>query len=138
MATVFETPYVIIPSTVVLLNTSDCMCQSIQSITESSDIPAGAVCVNNSQCTGVDCTISIGNTTYSVKTNIQPCSYPSGFFFIVSQAQTGIVVFNEFFDSSTNSSSLLALPLYVVVINKPYSMIISVSIYHTTLTTCEC
>ena len=135
---VLGTSYVIIPSTAVPLNTSDCMCQSIQSITESNDIPDGAVCFNNSQCTGVDCTISIGDTIYNIKTNIHPCSYPPGFFFIVSQAQTGNVVFKEFFNSSTNSSSLLALPLYVVVTNKPYSMIISVSIYHTTLTTSEC
>ena len=127
-----------IPSTAVPLNTSYCMCQSIQSITESSDIPDGAVCVNNSQCTGVDCTFTFGGNTYSVKTNIQPCSYPPGFFFIVSQAQTGNVEFKEFLNSSTNSSLLLGFPLYVVVTNKPYSMIISVSIYHTTLTTCEC
>ena len=111
------------------------MCQSIQNIAESSDIPYGAVCVNNSQCTGVDCTISIGGTIYNIKTNIPPCSYPPGFLFTVSQTQTGIVVFKEFFNSSTNSSLLLGLPLYVVVTNKPYSMIISVSIYYTTLTT---
>ena len=138
MITVFGTTYVTIPSTAVPLNTSDCMCQSIQNITKSSDIPDDAVCVNNSQCTGVDCTISIASTTYSVKTNIQPCSYPPGFLFIVSQAQSGIVMFNEFFDSSTNSS-LLGLPLYVVVTNKSYSMIIGVSIYYyTILTTSVC
>ena len=113
------------------------MCQSIQNIAESSDIPDGAVCVNNSQCTGVDCTISIGGTIYNIKTNIQPCSYPPGFFLIISQTQTGFVVFKEFFNSSTNSSLLLGFPLYVVVTNKPYSMIISVSIYYTTLTVCE-
>ena len=137
MITVFGTSYEVIPSTAVPLNTSDCMCQSIQSITESGDIPYGAVCVNNSQCTGVDCTISIGGSTYNVKTNIKPCSYSTGFLFTVSQTQTSIVVFNEFFSSSTNSSlpDPLGLPLYVVVTNKPYSMIISVSIYYTT---CEC
>ena len=134
----FGTTYTFIPSTAVPLNTSDCMCQSIQNIRQSSDIPDGAVCVNNSQCTGMDCTISIGGSAYNVKTNIQPCSYLPGFLFTVSQAQTGTVVFKEFFDSSTNSSLLLQLPLYVVVTNKPYSMIIIVSIYYTTLTICVC
>ena len=138
MITVFGMTHVVIPSTAVPLNTSDCMCQSIQNITKSSDIPDGAVCVNNSQCTGVDCTVNIGGSTYNVKTKIQPCSYPPGFLFTVSQAQTGTVVFNKFFDSSTNSSLLFQLPLYVVVTNKSYSMIISVSICYTTLTICEC
>lgn len=136
MITVFGITFNTIPSTAIPLNASDCMCQSIQDITMSNDIPDGAVCVNNSQCTGLDCTFNIGGTMYKVETQIQPCSYPPGFIFIVSQVQTGTVVFEDFFDSSNNSSILFELPLYVVVIHKPYSMVITVSICYILVNSC--
>ena len=119
---------VAIPLTAVPLNASDCMCQSIQDIADNGDYPVDTVCVNNSQCNGVDCTFKFGPISFNVETEIQPCSQPPGFFVIFSHAQTGNVVFDEYFNSSTNSSHVFGLPLYVVVIHKPYSMIVEVSI----------
>ena len=117
-----------IPLTAVPLNASVCMCQSILSIAANSQSPVDTMCVNNSQCTGLDCTFNVGITSYDVETEIQPCSHPPGVVFIVSESQTGSVVYEHFFNSSTNSSTLLGLPVHVVVIHKPYSMIISVSV----------
>lgn len=128
MITLQGVPIIAIPLTAVPLNASVCMCQSIQDIADSGEHPVDTDCVNNSQCNGLDCTFNIGSITYNVETEIQPCSKPPGFFFIVSHDQTGNVVFEKYFNSSTNSSHLFGFPLYVVVIHKPYSMIIEVSI----------
>ena len=131
MITIQGVSVVAIPLTTVPLNTSVCMCQSIQSIAANSQSPVDTKCVNNSQCTGLDCKFNVGVTSYDVETEIQPCSHPPGVVFIVSESQSGSVVYEHFFNSSTNSSTLLGLPVHVVVIHNPYSMIISVSVINT-------
>ena len=131
MITIQGVSVVAIPLTAVPLNTSVCMCQSIQSIAANSQSPVDTKCVNNSQCTGLDCTFNVGVNSYDVETEIQPCTHPPGVVFIVSESQSGSVVYENFFNSSTNSSTLLGLPVHVVVIHKPYSMIISVSVTNT-------
>lgn len=105
------------------------MCQSIQSsIQLAEQSPVSENCVTNSQCTGMECTISLGDdANYTIESDIQSCSDPPGFLFTVRKTETGQQVFQHFFDSSTNATSLFNFPLIVVVIHKPYSIIIGVS-----------
>ena len=104
------------------------MCQSIQSIPHRGQSPFQETnCVNNSQCTGLECSFSLLSTKYTIESNIQPCSHPPGFILIIRQEQSG-TQYKHFFDSSTNTSALGVLPLHVVVLHRPYSMIIGVSL----------
>ena len=105
------------------------MCQSIQSSIELAEQSLFLEdCVNNSQCTGLECTISFGeDANYTIESDIQSCSDPPGFLFTVTIAETGTQDFQHFFNSSTNATSLFTFPLNVVVIHRPYSIIIGVS-----------
>ena len=108
------------------------MCQSIQSIPHRGQLPFNETnCVNNSQCTGLECTVSLIGSDYTIESDIQPCSHPPGFNLIVKQA--GIQKFRHFFNSSTNTTTFSGLPLHVIVIHRPYSMIIGVSFVNSAL-----
>ena len=105
------------------------MCQSIQSSIELAEqSPFLEDCVNNSQCTGLECMTSFAVTTnYTIESDIQSCSDPPGFLFTIRNFGTGLQVFQHFYDSSTNATSFFSYPLYVVVIHRPYSIVIGVS-----------
>lgn len=126
------TAHTLVPHTTISLNVSDCMCKSIQSIATLGESPVDSNCHNNTECTGLECLFDAGLAgQYNVETEIQPCSTPPGFIFILRNAQTNQILYEHFFNSSANASILFGVPLHVTVEHRNYSMIISVSLIHT-------
>ena len=117
----------VVPRTVISLNASYCMCQSIQSLAQLGESPVETNCVNNSKCTGLECTFnySIG---YRVETEVNPCTHPPGIDFYIKSVHTNQLWFHRFFNTSSNATILGLFPLHVTVEHRNYSMIISVSI----------
>ena len=115
----------VVPHTVISLNASDCMCQSIQSLAQLGESPVETNCVNNSKCTGLECTFNY-STGYRVETEVNPCTHPPGIDFYIKPVHTNQILFHHFFNTS---STILGLcPLHVTVEHRDYSMIIFVSI----------
>ena len=117
-----------VPHTVISLNASDCMCQSIQSVAELGESPVETNCTSNPKCTGLECTFHYNSTDYRVETEVDPCTYPPGIDFYIKSVQTNQVLFHHFFNTSSNTTILGSFPLHVTVEHRNYSMIISVSI----------
>lgn len=118
--------YSLIPQTIVPLNTSDCMCQSIERIvTNAVNAPVEVNCTSNIECIGLQCVFIVTNVHYTIETEALACTDPPGIVFIVKSTSNGAIIFDEFFNSSA-STFLFGLPMDVVLIHRPYSMFVQV------------
>lgn len=116
----------VIPVTAIPLNTTDCMCKSVQNIVENEVVtPFEYNCMNNSECSGLQCSFSFGEVQYTVETEALPCADPPGFVLIIKRANDGHIIYEHFFNSSANSS-VFGFPLHVTVVHRQYSMFIEV------------
>ena len=117
----------VVPRTVISLNASDCMCQSIQSLAQLGESPVETNCTSNPKCTGLECTFNLYNNDYKVETEVNPCTHPPGIDFYIKPVHTNQILFHRFFNTSSNATILGLFPLHVTVEHRNYSMIISVS-----------
>lgn len=121
----------LVPFVTIGLNASGCMCDSINAIPERGVSPYETDCVNNTECTGLECNFSIGPVHYKIETEVQSCANPPGFIFLIRNVDTNLIIFNQYFDSSKNTSipfGQASIPLGVMVHHRKYSMIISISV----------
>ena len=115
----------LIPQTAVPLNTTDCMCQSLQDAANRT--ANGITCTNNTHCDGLHCVFQSGNNVnFNVDTVILPCHRPPGFNLTIIHESSGQTVLMQYFNSSSSETSLFNFPLHVMVVHKPHSIIIKV------------
>ena len=121
----------LVPFATIGLNASGCMCDSINAIPQRGASPYETNCVNNTECTGLECDFAISEVHYKIETEVQSCANPPGFVFLIRNVNTDLIIFDQYFDSSKNTSISfggVSVPLVVMVHHRKYSMIISVSI----------
>lgn len=123
---------VLVPHVTIGLNPTGCMCESINAIAGRGVSPFDTQCVNNTECTGLECTFDTQVFgTYRIETEVQSCVTPPGFVFLVRNVESGAIIFDQYFDSSRNATinfNNVAIPLHVKVHHRKYSIIISVSL----------
>ena len=123
---------VLVPHVTIGLNPTGCMCESINAIADRGVSPFDTQCVNNTECTGLECTFDTqGFGTYRIETEVQSCATPPGFVFLVRNVESDAIIFDQYFDSSRNATinfNNVAIPLHVKVHHRKYSIIISVSL----------
>ena len=114
----------IIPNVVIPLNTSDCMCRSLQQL--SSDVQRSIPqlsCSTVARCTGVRC--SVPASLYGADVAVLPCRDPPGLRISLADAQKR-QVYSGVFDRSQNASVSSLLMLNVAIVQRKYSMDVQV------------
>ena len=119
--------YTVIPYTEIPLNASYCMCESIEQIANNIQSPVVTSCVTNMKCIGVECEIVFNEIDFLVENEIIQCNNPPGFLLVIRSAMNNVIVFESYFDRSTNAT-ILGSPLFIVIEQKEYSMIIQVKV----------
>ena len=120
----------LVPETIISLNASYCQCESIQDVIETTqlELPGNSVCVNNTNCTGMQCGLDAGSAgRYNIESEVEPCSHPPGFILIITDANTGSIIFDQYFNASRDTTVSSFFPLKVTVVHREYSMLVSVS-----------
>ena len=115
----------IVPNVVIPLNTSDCMCRSLQQL--SSDIQNSIPqlsCSTDLRCHGVLCTLQA--SLYGADMAVLPCRSPPGLRISLTDAE-GHQIYSGVFDRSQNASVSSLLMLNVVIVQRKYSMDVQVS-----------
>ena len=115
----------IVPNVVIPLNTSDCMCRSLQQL--SSDIQNSIPqlsCSTDLRCHGVLCTLPA--SLYGADMAVLPCRSPPGLRISLADAE-GHQIYSGVFDRSQNASVSSLLMLNVVIVQRKYSMDVQVS-----------
>ena len=121
----------LVPETIVALNASYCQCESLQDVIETTQIglPGSSVCVNNTNCTGMQCGLDAGSAgRYNIESEIEPCSHPPGFILIITNAVTDAIIFDQYFNTSRDTTVSNFFPLQVIIVHREYSMLVSVSL----------
>ena len=118
---------VVIPTTKIPLNASDCTCAAIKHIGETFEAPPESEtnCQSNAACTGQECTFTAVGQTLFLESDIVPCGTPPGFVFIARDANHNVLS-EFFFDKDQNETLLGFIPLQVTVMQGDYSITISV------------
>ena len=119
--------YTVIPYTEIPLNASYCMCESIKQMASNIQSPVATGCVTNMKCIGVECEVVFNEIDFLVENEIIQCNNPPGFLLVIRSVMNNVIVFESYFDRSTNAT-VLGSPLFIVIEQKEYSMIIQVKV----------
>ena len=120
---------VIVPDVVVPLNVSDCMCRSLQQISDGvqSTVP-GLRCTAGPQCNNVRCLPqTLLPSLFGVDLTVLQCRSPPAVQISLTDSN-GYAIYSGIFDRSQNATVSALLTLSVTIIQREYSMDIEVSI----------
>ena len=120
----------LIPPVLVPLNTTECMCESLEDFASIIQSPFEHDCVTNSDCNGIRCELDIFGNVFFIDAIVLPCIVPPAIEVLVENSQREIlsaVVFNRT-DEKTIMILGTSLPLDVIIVHHEYSMDIQVSI----------
>ena len=119
----------LIPPITFSINTTDCLCSSLEELADKIHHPLEHNCVVNPNCTGVTCDLEVVIGTISMEVLIFSCNQPPAMELVIRDL-VGNPFFSGFFNESEVTSLTIAgfsSPLSVKIVHRTYSMDIEVS-----------
>ena len=125
----------LIPQVSVPLNTSDCLCESLEDLASVIQSPLGIEhdCHTNSDCDGMQCELDINSDRYFLDLVVFSCMEPPAIDVIVEDEEQERVFEQTFTESGTRNLTLGLFPMILnsTVIHHNYSVDVEVSTYYT-------
>ena len=112
------------------INTTQCLCSSVEKLAEEIQSPNEHDCSATPTCDGVTCQLEVIGNTYIVETDVLSCTTPPAIDVIVKDSSENVLYSGVFDDNTTGVITIagFALPINVLLIQRPYSIEIEVRI----------
>ena len=118
----------LIPPTLVPLNTTECMCESLEDLADIIHSPFEHDCSTTSKCDGVRCELDVFGNMFFVEAIILPCTNPPAAEVVV-QNSLGQNLFVGIFNRSGQRDIVILgtrITVDVIVVHRDYSMDVEV------------
>ena len=113
------------------INTTECLCSSVEELAEKIHSPAEHDCSATPTCDGVTCELEVFGNTLTLETDVLSCTTPPAFDVIVKDSSGTPIYTGVYDDNSTGTINIagFVLPISVLLIQRPYSIEIEVRLF---------
>ena len=119
----------LIPPTLVPLNTTECMCESLEDLADIIHSPFEHNCSTTSDCDGVRCELDVFGNVFFIEAIALPCNNPPAAEVIVQNSQRQNI-FGAIFNTSGQRDVVILgfrITVDVIVVHRDYSVDIEVN-----------
>ena len=131
-ATALDILGVLIPPITFSINTTDCLCASVEELADRIHSPLEHDCVPKDDCSGVRCTLEVIVATYYLDAVILSCNQPPGVEIDLEDSD-GNLLYTRIFNQTEVTNIPIAgfsVPLSFSIVHRNYSMDIEVSRFY--------
>ena len=122
----------VIPPVVYDINTTECLCTSMEELAEKIHSPIEHDCEATPACDGVTCQLEVLGNTYIIEMDVLSCAQPPGVDVLVKDAM-GNPFYSAVIDDNTTQTVPIHgiyVPMQVLLIQHPYSIEVEVGQRH--------